>query len=111
MKMISSAHDSRSTIDSDVNAIESWWHGSAVNKINDFIPFMNQPIFWAAGLPGVTQDLAAMRWVSLHITGERQGGWHKCHTIAKIIVYRIQLELSLLCKTYRIKKYIALCVD
>lgn len=45
MKMISPAHDSRSTIDSDMKAIESWWHGSAVNKMNDFIQFMNQPIF------------------------------------------------------------------
>lgn len=58
-------------------------------------------------LPGVTQDLAAVRRVSLHVTRERQGARHECDTVAKIIICRIQLELPLLGKT-SIKKYIYL---
>lgn len=47
MKIISTAHDSRNTIHSDMKAIEIWWHGSAGNKINDSpsLPSKNQPIF------------------------------------------------------------------
>lgn len=56
-------------------------------------------------IPGVTQDLAAVRRVSLHVTRERQGARHECDTVAKITICRIQLELPLLGKT-SIKKYI-----
>lgn len=56
-----------------------------------------------SGLPGVTQNLAAMCRVSLHITGEGQGARHKRHTVAKIVVRRIQLELPLLCETWTVK--------
>lgn len=36
MKMISITHVHRNTIHSDMKAIGIAWHGSAVNKINDF---------------------------------------------------------------------------
>lgn len=50
-------------------------------------------------LPGVAQDLAAVRGVSLHVTRERQGARHECDSVAKVIICRIQLELPLLGKT------------
>lgn len=55
-------------------------------------------------LPGVTQDLATVRRVSLHVTRERQGARHECDTVAKVIICGIQLELPLLGKTSTIKK-------
>lgn len=68
-----------------------------------YIVYVIISTFLVSRLPGVTQDLAAVRWVSLHVTGKRQGARHKCHTVAKIIICRIQLELSLLGKTYKSK--------
>lgn len=57
-------------------------------------------MFRICGLPAVTHNLVAMCWVSLHITGDRQGVGHQSHSVAKIFICRIQLELSLLGKTW-----------
>lgn len=62
--------------------------------------------FRICGLPAVTHNLVAMCRVSLHITGDRQGVRHQSHSVAKIFICRIQLELSFLGKTWKKKSLI-----
>lgn len=51
MKMISTAHGGRNTIHSDMKAIVISWHGSAVNKTNDFASILSMLLLahsWSA---------------------------------------------------------------